>query len=169
MWHHVMNRGVDRLVIFRDETDCEKFVQLVAEVSARHGIEVHVQCLMGTHYHLQVRSTEGHLSAFMRDLGGRYARWFNRRHGRRGPLFGGRFLSVVITDDDQLIQTWAYIHRNPADLGVRDLAGYRWSSAAAYVGVVRPPPWLHTETLCGLIAPAEMRRLLARPDSASAA
>ena len=112
-WHHVTNRGVNRCNLFHDQTDREKFLELLAEISERYGLEVHVLCLMGSHYHLQVRSTEGRISEAMRDLGGRYARWFNRRHGRTGPLFGGRFRSVLITSDEQLVNTWTYIHRNP--------------------------------------------------------
>ena len=160
MWHHVTNHSVDDLALFDDPHDRRRFLDLIAELSPRHGVEVHVHCLMGNHYHLQIRSTAGHLSAFMRDLGGRYSRYFNRRHQRRGPLFRSRFHSVVITSDEQLVTTWVYIHRNPTEIGVRNLARYPWSSAGGYLGLIRPPPWLHTAVLAAVIGPDEMHRLL---------
>ena len=164
MWHHVMNHGVADTPIFTDAADREHFLDLLGEISCTYGIEVHVQCLMGNHFHLQIRSTLGRISDAMRDLTGQYARWFNRRHGRRGALFQGRFQSVIINDDDQLVTTWIYIHRNPAGIGVDDLIGYRWSSAAAYAGSARPPPWLHVGTLTRIIGADQIRRLLTRCD-----
>ena len=146
--------------IFRDRTDRQMFRTLLGEVSIRYDIEIHVECLMGNHYHLLVLSTEGRISEAMRDLNGRYARWFNRRHGRTGPLFGARFHSVVITSDEQLVATWCYIHHNPSGIGVRDLVGYEWSSAEAYLCPGLRPHWLHTGVLTRLIGETDMRRLL---------
>ena len=146
--------------IFRDSTDRRYFRKLLGEISDRYGTEIHVECLMGNHYHLLIRSTEGRISEAMRDLNGRYARWFNKRHGRTGPLFGARFHSVLINDDDQLIATWRYIHHNPAEIGHHRPVGYRWSSAAAYLYPALRPRWLHTAFLTRLIGKRDIERLL---------
>ena len=142
-----MNRSVDSCDLFLDDQDRQQFLTLIAAIGLRYGIEIHVHCLMPNHYHLQIRSTQGRISEAMRDLGGRYARYYNRRHQRRGALFAGRFKSILITTDRQLIATWAYILRNPTSLGVTDLASYRWSSAAAYLRRGPVPAWLHIETI----------------------
>ena len=124
---------------------------------------------MPNHYHLQVRSTQGRISEAMRDLGGRYARYYNRRHQRRGALFAGRFKSVLITTDRQLIVTWAYILRNPTSLGVTDLTTYPWSSAAAYLHHQPPPTWLHTATITAHIGHNHLATTLADTDTGAMA
>ena len=136
---------------------------MLAEIAPRYGIEVHCHCLMGNHFHLQVRSTLGQISAAMRDLTGRYARYFNRRHGRRGALFGGRFVSKLITSDAQWVATWLYIVANPAELGYAAPVDYRWSSARAYAGLAPPPDWLHTSFAIGLVGVDETARLMQLP------
>ena len=159
-WHHITNHSVDSTPLYQDDNDRRRFTEILDQVAARYGIEVHTWCLMGNHYHLQVRSTQGRISDAMRDLNGRYARYYNRRHRRRGALFGSRFHSVVIITDEQQINTWTYIHRNPASLGIRDFTTYQWSSAAAYLRTRRPPAWLHTRFLAKLIAQRDMWSLV---------
>ena len=49
----------------------------------------------------------------MQSIQFRYAQWFNHRYERDGPVFRGRFRSVLVTSDEQLVQVGRYIHRNP--------------------------------------------------------
>jgi len=176
-WYHVTARGNERKNIFRDERDREHFVELLAELEARFGLEVHAFVLMDNHYHLLLRMRrEAGLSAGMQFLGVSYSVWFNRRHRRSGHLFQGRFKAVVVDFDTWGAELSRYIHLNPvrtrrhgldkraraadrAGLGevvgkeevVQRLAAlrqHRWSSYPAYVGRGKGPAWLHTaETL----------------------
>ena len=49
------------------------------------------------------------LSEFMREIKVGFARFFNRRHGRRGYFWGDRFKSVVVENGETLINCLAYI------------------------------------------------------------
>ena len=61
-------------------------------------------------------------------------------------MFRSRFTSVEIANDDQLLTTVRYVHRNPLELDpAMDLAGYRWSSHAAFLRWAPAPPWLAHE------------------------
>ena len=162
-WHHVTNRGVNGDPIFVDRADRVKFLALLAEIAPRYGIEVHCHCLMGNHFHLQLRSTSGLISDAMRDLAGRYARYFNRRHNRYGPLFAGRFRSRLITSDTQWLATWLYIVRNPAEFGYVAPVDYEWSSARVYAGLVPAPQWLHTGFVAAIVGADETCRLMRMP------
>ena len=51
-WYHVMNRGANRQTVFASERDRLAFLALLGEVSEIFAVEVHVFCLMGSHYHL---------------------------------------------------------------------------------------------------------------------
>jgi REP element-mobilizing transposase RayT len=87
---------------------------------------------MGTHYHLVVESTQQRLSDGMKRLNGVYALRFNRRHGRRGHLFGERFASYVLRDERHPQAATDYILQNPVKAGLcRDASGWPWAGAAS--------------------------------------
>jgi putative transposase len=65
----------------------------------------------------------------MRRLGQHYVQYFNRRHGRTGTLWEGRFRSSLVDADSDLIACHRYIELNPMRAGIVDEPGrYRWSS-----------------------------------------
>ena len=45
-WYHVTARGTERRTIFEDARDHEHFLELLAEMTARYGVEVHAYALM---------------------------------------------------------------------------------------------------------------------------
>src|SRR5262249_59579291 len=49
---------------------------------------------------------------------GFYAQPYTRRYGRKGHLFGDRFWSGLIEDDDQFRDTCAYVLANPVRAGL---------------------------------------------------
>jgi hypothetical protein len=85
----------------------------------------------------------------MRHLDGVYTQRFNRRERTDGPLFRGRYRSVLIDEDSHLASVSRYIHLNPVEAGiVAQPEDHRESSYRAYVGLGRRPAWLNvTETL----------------------
>jgi REP element-mobilizing transposase RayT len=135
--------------MFLDDQDRRTFLALLREVHGRFSVSTHAFCLMGNHYHLLLHTPAGGLSEAMQFHGAAYARYFNRRHGRDGPLCRGRFRSTVVNDDAHLLQLTRYIHRNPKDIRPPvDLATYRWSSHRTYLagsGQVGLPGWLDVD------------------------
>ena len=147
-WYHVMNRGVARQATFHCDADRVEYGRLLGVGHERFGVEVHAYCLMPNHYHLLLHCPLAGLSAFMHHLGSVYTRHVNDRIGRDGPLFRGRFHSIPIIDDRQMLATARYIHRNALDVaGVTSPAEYRWSSHRAYLGLRRQAPWLRTDAV----------------------
>jgi REP element-mobilizing transposase RayT len=147
-WSHVMNRGSDRQDIFSDHIDHRRYLTLVGDAVERGLIEVHAHCEMTNHFHQLVRSPTGELSVAMHRIQSEFARWYNERHGRTGPLFTSRFTSVPITTDDQLLTVARYIHRNPLVIvEAHRLAEYPWSSYPVHLGRAAAPEWLTTGLL----------------------
>jgi putative transposase len=127
---HVTTRGVFRRLAFADDADRLLFLALLAVVVERYEWECHAFCLMGTHYHLVVETTTDRLSAGMQYLNGEYAQLFNRRHDRDGHVFGDRFASWVIRDDEHFERTIEYVLANPVRARlVDDWTEWPWSGA----------------------------------------
>jgi len=72
-FHHILNRGVERRVIFDTATDKEKFLEIVCEVSEHYDFTIHAYVLMSNHYHLLLENTRENLSAGMRQINASYA------------------------------------------------------------------------------------------------
>lgn len=80
----------------------------------RNLVEIISYCLMQTHFHLILKQlTDDGISIFMSNVENSYARYFNLKHKRKGPLWEGRFKSVLIKTDEQLLHLTRYIHLNP--------------------------------------------------------
>jgi REP element-mobilizing transposase RayT len=126
--YHVTARGVAREHIFVDDDDRRTFLHHLAEVVSRQQWQAHAFCLLGTHYHLIVSTTRARLSAGLHRLNSIYAQDFNRRHARRGHVFGDRFAAWLIEEDEHLAAACRYVIENPVRAGLCERAeDWRWS------------------------------------------
>jgi putative transposase len=98
---------------------------------------------MSNHYHVVIETAEGNLSAGMRQLNGVYTQTHNRRHGRVGHVFQGRYKAILVDRDSYLLELSRYVVLNPARAGMVERPGaWPWSSHAAMIGRETAPPWL---------------------------
>jgi putative transposase len=144
--YHLTSRGNEKRPIFLGDEDRKSFLNLLADVSARYHWICHAYCLMDNHYHLLMETPEGNLSIGMRQLNGVYTLAFNRRHGRVGHLFQGRFKAILIEKDSHLLEVCRYVVLNPVRAGaVENPERWRWSSYRATGGREKPHPCLSIE------------------------
>jgi hypothetical protein len=100
---------------------------------------------MDNHYHLLIETPEENLSIGMRQLNGVYTQAFNRRHGRVGHLFQGRFKAILIEKDSHLLEACRYVVLNPVRArAVENPERWRWSSYRATRGREKPHRCLST-------------------------
>jgi putative transposase len=150
--YHVTSRGDRREPIFIDDADRKALLVVVAQGMRRFDAQVLAHCLMGNHYHLVVHTRQANLSQLMRHLNGVYTQVFNRRHGKVGHLFQGRFKAILVDRDAYLLEACRYVELNPVRAGIADDPGaWPWSSYRAHVGEEETPPWLDTEGLHGYL------------------
>ncbi|MBR2835531.1 MAG: transposase [Coriobacteriales bacterium] len=131
--YHVVTRGAGHCLIFEDNADREHYLALLDTACEQNNISLLAWCLMSNHVHLLVEAPMEHISQMMRMIGSAYALYFNRRHGRMGPLFQGRFKSEPVETDEYLCTVVRYIHRNPLKAGVANIDKYPWSSYCEYI------------------------------------
>jgi REP element-mobilizing transposase RayT len=146
--YHVTTRGVDRQRIVRDDIDCEHWVASLSDAVRATGTVVHAWCLMTNHNHLLIQTPLGNIAAAMQRLNSSYALMHNKRHGRVGHLFQGRYHSLLIERDEHLLECARYVVLNPVRAGVCDSPErWRWSSYRATAGLAPRPGFLTTSWL----------------------
>ncbi len=108
-----MNRGANRNTIFFDaDADRFQFKKAIGEAVDQWKIRVHAFSLMDNHYHLLIETPVPNLSRAMRHIDGVYTQWFNKRHGRDGAIFRGRFKSILVQKESYFLELVRYIHLN---------------------------------------------------------
>ena len=128
-YYHIINRGVEQRVIFKEPDDYVYFEELMCFYMKSYGITLHNYCLMGNHYHLLIETSTDNLSKFMRQLNMNYAIYFNKKYKRVGHLWQGRFKSWFVTDDAYLYILMLYIEQNPLKANmVKEMKEYPYSS-----------------------------------------
>ncbi len=132
---HLYNRGVNGELLFHVGADYSYFLELVVEALPQFAVELLLYTLMPNHYHLAlVQDKPLEVSGFIREVCWRFAKHYNKKHKRYGPLFAGRFRAKQVCDDAGLLRLSHYIHMNPVNAGLSSRPEeWRFSSCKFYV------------------------------------
>ncbi len=142
--YHIVTRGIDENLIFKDVDDYYRGIFSIYEFNNIKPVEIKERrkqrkkektsgdpfsdtreklveilafCFMPNHIHLLLRQLKDDgITRFMRKLGAGYGGYFNRKYDRKGYVFQNRFLPVHIKNDNQLKIVFTYIHVNPLSL-----------------------------------------------------
>ena len=130
---HVTQRGNNRQACFFATSDYVLYLALLAEACKKHQCALHAYVLMTNHIHFLVTpgSADG-VSLLMRDLGRDYVRQVNKKYGRTGTMWEGRFKSSLVDKDAYCLACYRYIELNPVRANMVQRPGeYPWSSFRA--------------------------------------
>lgn len=152
---HITVRGNDQQDIYLDSTDYEEFLDAIEGTRTRYPFYLYAYVLMPNHFHLLVEVRQTPTARLMQALLTRYARGFNRRHERSGPVFHGRYKAIVCEQESYLLELTRYIHLNPVRAGFVQRPGkWPWSGHGEYL----------RKTRRGLIDPGPVQKILGSPD-----
>jgi putative transposase len=159
---HVIQRGNNRMACFADDADRTVYLALLRSSLPKLGCHLHAYCLMTNHIHLLMTPASGKAcAALMHRLSQGYAQYFNKKHGRTGTLWEGRFRSSLVATAPYIVACYRYIERNPVRAGlVPHPLAYRWSSHRGNCGLAEDPLLSPTEEWL-VIGPARYRQLAA--------
>jgi len=127
---HIIQRGNNRIPCFLSQNDYLVYLDILRECAYDAGCALHAYVLMTNHVHLLLSPDDSaSASTLMQRLGRRYVQYFNRRHGRTGTLWEGRFRSCLVQDARYFLICHRYIELNPVRARMVDApADYPWSS-----------------------------------------
>ena len=131
-YYHLTTRGIGGQNIFEDRDDYIRYLNLLKRFSDETNVKICAYCLMGNHVHLLIYDKNDNVSLFAKKLTGTYAMYFNNKYNRPGYLFQGRFGSVPIESNVQLLRTFRYILNNPEEGGICPKDRYEWRSYSKY-------------------------------------
>ncbi|KLU63915.1 transposase IS200 like protein [Desulfosporosinus acididurans] len=132
--YHIMLRGNERKNIFLDDEDRQRFINIVNKKQTDNMLILYAYCLMDNHVHLALKDTNNDVSISLKGIATSYAMHFNKKYGRVGHVFQGRYRSEVIENDRSLLAVIRYIHQNPQKAFlVQRAEQYQWSSYQWYL------------------------------------
>jgi len=127
---HVTQRGNRRENIFLDDEDKEYYMKSFMFYKKKCRVKLYAWCIMDNHIHFVLEpSTKTGLSKLFAALNTKYVKYFNKKYGLCGRLFGDRFFSCLL-DEDHLYEAIRYVELNPwrAKMEV-EIGTYFWSSS----------------------------------------
>lgn len=140
---HVMNRGLEGRPIFIDDADRLALLRILSVNLIRSTCVCYAWALMPNHFHLVLRPLDHHAGDCMRRISGSYARYFNKRHERRGYLFQDRYKSLATRDFFYFKELVRYVHLNPVRAklvaNLEALAEFEWTGHRAVLGLAEIP------------------------------
>jgi putative transposase len=124
--------------VFYTAADRSAYLRLVSANLGDAGVRVLAWCLMTNHIHfVAVPERSDSLAVLLRRVHGRYAQMVNARRLRTGHLWQNRFYSCPLAPS-HLWRALVYVERNPVRAGLAERPEqYRWSSAAAHLGLAK--------------------------------
>lgn len=139
--HLVVLSGHNGAPVFADDADRASFLDMLRQAASDHGVAVHAYVLLESQVRwLATPARAEALGRLVQALGRRYVLAFNRRHGRRGTLWEGRFRSCVLDAPAWLMSATVHLESLPVAAGLAGTpAEWPWSSAMHHVGARRDP------------------------------
>lgn len=133
--HAVVQRAHNRQPVFLDDEDFRLYLAALREAVLPARVAVHAYALLPAEVWLLVTPPdEQSLSRAMQAVGRRYAAGFNRRHGRSGTLWDGRFRAGVV-EPTRLVRAMLGVETLPARRGlVAEAADWPWGSLLHHLG-----------------------------------
>ncbi len=133
-FYHIIVRGNQRQNIFIDDKDRRKYLSRVQSYKTKLKFILYSYVLMSNHIHLLIETPDVPISRIMQVLNFTYTQYFNRKYGKTGHLFQGRYKALLCDRDEYLVALVRYIHLNPVRAGLVKMPDeYPWSSHSEYL------------------------------------
>ncbi len=137
--HLVVLQAPAGQALVRDDDDRRRFLEALREASAVNRTALQAFALLDERALLLLTPEQAPaLGATVQALGRRYVAGFNRRHGRRGALWDGRFRAAIVQPGAATLDAMVYVDTQPVrEALAASAADYPWSSARHHLGLVR--------------------------------
>ena len=139
--HLLTQRALRGQPLFVDDLDRQQYLGALNDAMRSQSVLLHAYALLDDAVLLLLRPpSEAALSRSVQALGRRYVAAFNRRHGRSGTIWDGRFRAGVVQDGAALLQALLLVDSAASRRALASSASASaWTSAPHRLGSVRDP------------------------------
>jgi len=150
-YYHVTNRGEEGGPVFPGPKYFQAFLDCIVEAGQRFNVDIVCYCLLRNEYNLVIKTPEGNLSRFMRQVDGLYTQHYQKLKKEGGSVFKTRYKSVLLQPEKYLLGVSRYIHNLPRKNKTRPET-WLWSSLGAFTNKVKAPVWLNRGEVLSLMS-----------------
>lgn len=157
---HIVQRGHNRQPCFHSFSDYLVYLDKLRVHATTAGCAIHAYVLMTNHVHILTSFDDvSGPSRLMCKLSQQYSSYLNKRLGKSGSTWEGRYWSCLVPTERYLFICQRYIELNPvrAGLVVRQ-DQYRWSSYRENAGLGDTHSLLSPHELYGRLGTSEGQR-----------
>lgn len=131
--YHIIQRGNDRLPVFKQDKDKVVLLEILSEAKEIYDFKIYAYAIMNNHYHFLIQTFNIPISTIMHNINTRYAKYYNRKMDRTGPVFEDRYKGILVQDESYFLTLIRYIHNNPVAANIcNSMEEYKWSSDIFY-------------------------------------
>ncbi len=134
--HLVIQRSRGDEPVLASAGDNDAYLACLCQAAVAANVAIHAFALTPTQVRLLATpSDDSGLGAMMQSAGRSFVASYNRRHGRRGPLWDGRFHATVVDAEPHFIECMRFVETAPVQMRLAERAEqWPWSSAAHHSG-----------------------------------
>lgn len=133
--YHTLTRGNNRQDIFKEQSDYEKYREMLQKYKEKYKFKLYHYVLMSNHVHLVIEPKQegGGLAEIMKGINLSYAQHYKRKYSHIGHFWQDRYKSIMISKDTYLLACGSYVELNPVRAKIaEDPKNYKWSSYNTY-------------------------------------
>jgi putative transposase len=134
--HLMILRAQQGLSVFADPADRRAYVDCLARAASDHRVAIHGYGMAVDELRLLATPADAQaLGRMVQFIGRRFAAAFNRRHGRRGSLWDGRFRATIVEPTEYFLPCLRFVEGGPEGRQRDSQADeVPWSSADHHAG-----------------------------------
>jgi putative transposase len=130
---HVVQRGHNCAPCFFENEDYDYYLHWLGKALRENACSLHAYVLMTNHVHLLLSSTHiDDVAKLFMSVGRHYVQFVNKKYGRSGTLWEGRYRSSMVDTETYVMNSYRYIELNPVRARMVDHPEqHLWSSYRA--------------------------------------
>ena len=111
--YHVVARCNNREFFFKNNEDFDLYCKMLIKARTKYNVKIHAFCFTNNHIHLIIGTPYNkNLSLFMQYVQGHFAKAYNKKYGKMGHFWAGRYLSTIIDSEEYYMNCLMYIELN---------------------------------------------------------
>lgn len=108
--HLMIQRVQQGQSVFADPADRRAYLDCLAQAAADHGVAIHAYGMAAAEVRLLATPSDAQaLGRTVQAVGRGFVAGFNRRHGRRGPLWDGRFRATIVEPVEYFLPSLRFV------------------------------------------------------------